>query len=461
MAAKDEPKKPTKYTVLALYKFVSIPQEEIPSLKEEIESTLRSYKTRGTILLATEGVNGTICYPQSEAITATKLLEENSCITDYNSRSDDNNDERVMEEHDQVMKYFQNHKYFHGLRLRPSVTDASVFNRLKVKIKKAIVTMLHTDEEDPKGANCSGEKDETEHSVEEKNTTDMTTSQSSSLVDPANTAGIYVKPGKQWDDLLMDPDVVVIDTRNKYEIEIGTFENAVSPNTDNFRQFPDWLHRFAKTCEDRPERSELEQAAAGSSNNDTAGGQCVVNNETVCQALESDSPVPITTNTNARCTDPVPVEDMPKITSKPKGIAMFCTGGIRCEKSTSYTINSKVFPPDVPIYHLDGGILAYLDANPDADKSKWKGECFVFDQRVSVTHGLKPSANYDTCHACRWPVSEEDKKGDDYIEGICCKNCKDDMTDQQKKRFQERQKQVEIAKTKGIPHIYDPKELAP
>lgn len=135
-------------------------------------------------------------------------------------------------------------------------------------------------------------------------------------------------------------------------------------------------------------------------------------------------------------------------------------GGIRCEKSTSYAIASQVFDKDVPIYHLDGGVLAYLDHNRDPDKSKWKGECFVFDQRVALTHGLKQSMSYNSCHGCKRPISEEDKKGKDYCHGVHCKHCKDTLSDKQIQRFQHRQKQMELAEQKGTTHFYDPKETS-
>jgi UPF0176 protein len=138
---------------------------------------------------------------------------------------------------------------------------------------------------------------------------------------------------------------------------------------------------------------------------------------------------------------------------------MFCTGGIRCEKSTSYALAQNVFPPDVPVYHLDGGVLSYLDSHPDAKSSKWKGECFVFDQRVALGHGLKPSETYNSCHGCRRPISEEDKAGKDYVKGVSCKHCKDEISECQKERFVERQKQMDLASQNEKNHIHDPKEF--
>lgn len=246
-----------------------------------------------------------------------------------------------------------------------------------------------------------------------------------------------------------DPDVVVIDTRNKYEYDIGTFENAINPNTDNFRQFPDWLHRFAEACKVADSDSEGEDV-------DSKKQPCVMNSE---KSQSADEHVhPINNVNNARNSNPVPDEDMPIVRKKPKAVAMFCTGGIRCEKSTSYTIAANVFPKDIPVYHLEGGVLAYLEAHPDEEKSKWKGECFVFDQRVAVTHGLKPSNTYHACYGCRRPISLDDMKRSDFIEGVCCRYCKDIASEKQRNRFQERQKQVELSQSKGCRHIHDPKE---
>lgn len=387
--------KPCRVKVLALYKFVQIPNDELEELQKEVDGRLRNGDARGTILLAKEGINGTICYPHSN-------------------------------EGDGIIDYLQNHRYFMGLRTRTSFVDSFIFHRLKVKLKKEIVTI---------GGDNDGPNEYLEPVGE----------MVSCAVDPCKIVGNYVKPGKEWDDLLDDPNVVVIDTRNKYEIEIGTFENAISPNTDNFRQFPDWLHRFAKACE------------AAESNSSDTNERCVLNSQKVNLDFEKERSIYFD-NMNARNLEPVPDDEMPIVKKKPKAVAMFCTGGIRCEKSTSYTIAAKVFPPDIPIYHLDGGVLAYLDSHPDGKQSKWKGECFVFDQRVAVTHGLQPSSTYTACHACRRPITKADMERDDYVKGISCKHCKDGATEEQKLRFKERQKQIELAEKKGMKHIHDAKE---
>jgi UPF0176 protein len=201
--------------------------------------------------------------------------------------------------------------------------------------------------------------------------------------DPNDLVGTYVAP-EDWNALITDPDTVVIDTRNDYEYGIGTFEGAIDPNTATFREFPDWFRDF---------RAKLE-----------AEGR------------------------------------------KPK-VAMFCTGGIRCEKATSFVKSEGLDE----VFHLKGGILKYLETVPQAE-SKWQGECFVFDQRVSVGHGLE-IGDYELCHGCKRPVSEAERLDVRYEEGICCPACHDTVTDEQRARFAERQKQVELAKKRGEAHI--------
>ncbi|SBT19092.1 Thiosulfate sulfurtransferase GlpE [Marinomonas gallaica] len=198
-------------------------------------------------------------------------------------------------------------------------------------------------------------------------------------VDPRKVVGTYVKP-KDWNALISDPDVVLIDTRNDYEFQIGTFENAVNPKTDTFREFPDYV------------KENL---------------------------------------------DP----------QKNKKVAMFCTGGIRCEKSTAY-LKEQGFDE---VYHLEGGILKYLEEVPEED-TMWQGECFVFDNRVSVNHKLE-KGEYGQCHACRMPITEEEKQDERFEQGVSCPHCFDKYTDEQRRRFVERERQVQLAKERGEAHI--------
>ena len=198
-------------------------------------------------------------------------------------------------------------------------------------------------------------------------------------VDPRDLVGTYVKP-EDWNDLISDPEVVVIDTRNDYEVEIGTFKDAVNPDIESFSQLPAWLEANL---------------------------------------------------------DPV---------SKPK-VAMFCTGGIRCEKSTSLLKRAGVDE----VYHLDGGILKYLEQVPEPE-SLWEGECFVFDERVSVGHGLA-TGPHELCRACRFPLGPEDKQSSLYTEGVSCPRCHDRTTDEQKQRFADRQQQVELSRSRGERHL--------
>lgn len=299
----------TQYLVAAFYKFVSLPDYE--SLKSKIEEVAIKNEVMGTILLASEGINGTVSGPEGGVRALLDFLKT---------------DERLK-----------------GLEHKESWAEENPFYRMKVRLKKEIVTL----------------------GVEG--------------VSPTKTVGEYVPPEK-WNDLISDPEVTVIDTRNNYEVEIGTFKDAVNPATNSFRDFPDWL----------------------------------------------DSQ-----------------ENLPKDAK----IAMFCTGGIRCEKSTSL-LKERGFEN---VYHLDGGILKYLENVPESE-SLWDGECFVFDQRVSVGHGLKQGP-YDLCHACRFPITDEDKLTAEYAPGISCPKCHDKMSAEQRQRFAERQRQIELAKARGEEHI--------
>lgn len=229
------------------------------------------------------------------------------------------------------------------LEHKESYADDMPFYRMKVRIKPEIVTMGRPD------------------------------------ADPAKTVGTYVDP-EDWNALISEPDVAVIDTRNDYEIGIGTFDGAINPETSSFREFPDWFR----------ERTDLH--------------------------------------------------------GKQK-FAMFCTGGIRCEKATAF-LKQQGFDE---VYHLKGGILKYLEMIPK-EESRWRGECFVFDQRTAVTHGLEVGS-YDLCHACRMPISAEDKASEHYSPGVSCPHCFDQSTEEQKKRFADRQRQVALASRRGQTHV--------
>jgi UPF0176 protein len=297
------------YCVAALYHFARL--DDYQALREPLQILCEELEIKGTILLASEGINGTIAGHDKAIHTLLTHLRSDKRLKDLE------------------------HKESRAVDLP--------FYRMKVRLKKEIVTM----------------------GVEG--------------VDPNNTVGTYVEP-ENWNDLISDPDVVLIDTRNDYEVEIGTFKDAVNPETETFRDFPAWVEA---------NRDKL---------------------------------------------------------NKPK-IAMFCTGGIRCEKASSYMKNNGF----EDVYHLKGGILKYLETQPE-DKSLWEGDCFVFDQRVAVKHGLEES-EYDQCFACRYPITEEDKSSPLYLKGISCHRCHDKMTDDQKSRFAERQKQIELARKRGDVHI--------
>ena len=245
-----------------------------------------------------------------------------------------------------LLEFIRSDERFADITAKESISAENPFYRTKVKLKKEIVTM----------------------GVEN--------------IDPNHIVGTYVSPG-EWNALLDDPEVLLVDTRNRYEVEIGTFEGAVSPETDSFREFP----RYVK--------ENLDPA-------------------------------------------------------RHKKVAMFCTGGIRCEKSTAF-LRQQGFEN---VYHLQGGILNYLEQVPEA-QSKWQGECFVFDNRVTVDHSLKPG-KYDQCHACRMPITEEDKRSPHFEKGVSCHHCYDSHSDAQKKRYAERERQIELARQRGEEHIGQP-----
>ena len=332
-----EPTKPASFTILAFYKFVSPhwTEEDVKNLRQELETFLRKHQVFGNVLLGCEGINGTICYPSSSSFS-----------TDQTTDS---------EKDHAVYQYFS--EKFPGISLRLSSDNRYVFHRLRIRIKKEIVTL---------GVDS---------------------------VDPCQTVGIYVPPGPEWHALLQDPDTLVIDTRNDYEVQLGTFENAQNPHTTSFVEFPAWFE------------AQMEQ-------------------------------------------------------QRPRRVAMFCTGGIRCVKASSYCLrHSAVAKSNIPVYHLEGGILAYLDQIP-ASESMWRGECFVFDQRTAVGHGLQPSTQYTLCHACRHPLGPADRASPDFVEGISCPYCVQRSDKEERRgRYVERQKQCQLSEHTAVPHIHDGKQL--
>jgi len=299
------------HSICALYKFTRL--DDFEAMQLPLKSFLNSLAIKGTLLLAREGINGTI--------SGTKDSLE------------------------KVLDYLQSDSRFLGLEYKYSYSKKIPFKRLKVKLKKEIVTMGLTE------------------------------------IDPTYSAGTYVKP-KDWNELINDPDVVLIDTRNNYEYEIGSFKGAINPNTETFREFPSFT------------KNSLEKY-------------------------------------------------------RNKKIAMFCTGGIRCEKSTAY-LKSEGYEN---VYHLQGGILKYLEEVGE-DESLWEGECFVFDDRVAVKHNLE-QGKYDQCHACRFPITEEDTVHPHYEKGASCPRCYGTRNINQMSRYREREKQVQLAKKRGEEHIGD------
>lgn len=295
--------------VAALYKFTRF--DDYEDYRQPILDTMLSNDVKGTLLIASEGINGTI--------SGTRLGIDN------------------------VLEYLRSIEAVGSFTFKESYTSEQPFYRTKVKLKKEIVTM----------------------GVED--------------IDPLQSVGRYVKP-KDWNALISDPEVILIDTRNDYEVQIGTFENAVNPNTETFREFPEYV---------------------------------------------------------AKALDP----------AKHKKVAMFCTGGIRCEKSTAY-MREQGFEE---VYHLEGGILKYLEEVP-VSETMWQGDCFVFDNRVSVNHNLE-KGDYEQCFACRMPITQDDMQSPAYSKGESCPHCIGKATDEQKARFRERERQMQLAKARGETHI--------
>lgn len=293
----NEPDNPVR--VAAFYRFADLP--DFREMRDVLRDVAESHGVRGTVLMAAEGVNGTIAGSPDGVEAVLIHLRSDARLAD--------------------------------LTARDSETDSMPFRRLRVRLKKEIVTLGQPG------------------------------------VNPNEIVGTYVDP-QDWNAVIDDPDTIVIDARNAYEVAIGTFEGAIDPETESFRELPDWIN----------DHEEVRQAPR---------------------------------------------------------VAMFCTGGIRCEKSTSWLKAQGVRD----VLHLKGGILNYLEQIPEAE-SKWRGDCFVFDDRVSVRHGLVPG-DYSMCRACGGPVAPEDVKSPHFERGVSCPSCVTTYTDNDRARFRERQRQVE------------------
>ena len=297
------------YTIAALYHFTRFTDPD--AMRVPLLELCRAQSVKGTLLLAHEGINGTIAGPRAGI--------------------------------DAVLAHIRALPGCADLEWKEATASQPPFGKMKVRLKKEIVTMGQPD------------------------------------VDPRARTGHYVEP-QDWNDLIRSDDVVVIDTRNDYEVSIGTFDGAIDPKTASFRDFPTWWEQ----------------------NKDRFHN---------------------------------------------KRVAMFCTGGIRCEKSTNYLLGQGV----EDVYHLKGGILRYLEEVPPED-STWKGECFVFDNRVSVGHGLVEGP-HQLCHGCRRPILLQDMDRPEYEHGVSCHQCIHETSEADKARFRERQKQITLARARGEEHI--------
>lgn len=301
------------YLVAALYHFVSLPDHA--DMQEPLLALCLAHDVTGTLLLAHEGINGTIAGPAAGIHAVLDHLRADARLA--------------------------------ALEHKESWSEQRPFHRMKVKLKREIVTMGVTD------------------------------------IDPLTMAGQYVE-AEDWNALIAQPDVVVVDVRNDYEVAIGTFASAVNPETARFADFPEWVR-----VQSQP------------------GG----------------------------------------VLANAPRVAMFCTGGIRCEKSTAY-LKSQGFDQ---VYHLRGGILKYLETVAPED-SMWQGECFVFDERVAVGHGLQ-RGEYSLCRSCRMPLGREDRRSPLFEAGVSCHHCHEDLDDERRARLRERQRQVALARQRHEQHI--------
>lgn len=296
-------------TVAALYKFADFPN--FKEHRESIKAVCQDNKILGTLLLAHEGINGTIAGPDAGV--------------------------------DALIAHLRSIPQFKELEYKKSYADDYPFYRLKVRLKKEIVTL-----------GIDG-------------------------LNPGSETGHFVAP-KDWNELISSPDVVLIDTRNDYEVKVGTFKGAINPKTESFREFSDY------------------------------------------------------------------VLDNPEL-FKNRRIAMFCTGGIRCEKASAFMMHHGYDD----VYQLHGGILKYLEEVPQ-DESLWEGECFVFDNRVSVMDGVEPG-HFDLCHGCRAPMTDEAKASVHYEAGVSCPECYDKKSEKKLKALRERQKQIALARSRNQRHL--------
>ncbi|WP_110692650.1 rhodanese-related sulfurtransferase [Salinicola halophyticus] len=303
MSSHDQP-----IVVAALYQFVTL--DDFEALREPLLNEMKRLDVKGTLLLAFEGINGTVSGTRADI--------------------------------DALLDWLKRDPRLAALEHKESCCEAHPFYRTKVKLKREIVTL-----------GVDG-------------------------IDPNRRVGTYVEP-EQWNDLIDDPEVLVIDTRNDYEVAIGSFEGAVDPRTKSFREFPEYVRAHY---------------------------------------------------------DP----------SRHKKVAMFCTGGIRCEKASSFMLNEGF----EEVFHLKGGILSYLEKVPEAE-TRWRGDCFVFDNRVTVRHDLS-EGEFEQCHACRMPISTEDQASERYSPGISCPHCWDSLPEKTRAGARERQKQIELARARNQPH---------
>ncbi|MDD9810337.1 MAG: rhodanese domain-containing protein [Gammaproteobacteria bacterium] len=351
--------------IRALYRFTAVAEPE--RLRRGLLAELRRNGVVGTLIVAAEGINGTIAGRRDGV--------------------------------DAALAWLRRQPGLDGLEAGESYADAPPFKRARVKVRREIVT-LGLDAPVAVDAACAGQH-----------------------VDAAD-----------WNKLIDDEATLVIDTRNQYETRIGGFAGAVDPRTTNFRDFPAFVARELMATE-------------------SVARESVVPESTARESMAAESTARESTATESTATESARETKLESTARKHRPIAMYCTGGIRCEKASAY-LKRQGFEQ---VFQLRGGILKYLETVP-AEESRWRGECFVFDERVSVDHGLR-RGRYAQCHACRMPISAADKRSEKYTPGASCPHCFERISADRRERFLQREKQVALAAARGRAH-FGPEAMA-
>ncbi|CAI6005317.1 unnamed protein product [Closterium sp. NIES-64] len=364
--------------------------DECDALKRPLEQVCRQHRVSGGVIVAREGINGSICGTPDAADAVIDWLRADARLAGLRTTVQPAGaEEREAHRAAEAMEAEEREEGGAEAEAVDGQSECSPlaagrdapfrWNHVRVKVKQEIVTLGMPE------------------------------------VNPADGVGTYVSP-REWNDLISDPTTVVVDVRNDYETRIGAFHRATDPNTRSFRQFPAWVHNHLPLPPSPPNSSAPPSPPSASSASTTPPDS----------ASTPESP-------ESSQASPSESASLPRV-------AMYCTGGIRCEKATAYMLHLGF--PQERVFHLDGGILRYLAEVPPAD-SLWRGECFVFDKRVAVGHGMLPTATYSLCYACQQPVDEADRLSPLWEAGVSCPHCHGSKSEEEKERARARQRQFE------------------